>query len=24
MLNWYSQLFQFSVFADTLRIFATP
>ena len=24
MLNWYSQLFQISVFADTLRIFATP
>ena len=23
-LNWYSQLFQISVFADTLRIFATP
>ena len=23
-LNWYSQLFQISVFADTLRIFASP
>jgi len=23
-LNWYPQLFQISVFADKLRIFATP
>jgi len=24
MLNWYSQLFQISVFAATLGVFATP